>query len=307
MIDLNKLAHFAALAGSSSFADAARDLHISQPALTRSIQALESFFGVKLLERARGRAGISLTPAGIELQHYSADLLASAGSLQRTISAFSGNRQDSVAFGVGPMLANSIVADVVRGMIEDHPELETTVSVGDSASMMTRLLDGKLAFYVGVAPSVYPAARVTSEELGIFDASLYVRDGHPILDLDRPTVDDLLRYPIVAGTAWKENLLRLDDKLDRRLFEAAVLADNYPTLEQITRRSDCILVSAFQPLNPGFRRVDLKVDIARYNSKIMAFYRSGLTMSAIARECLERLRNSLHARPLMRGMHSAET
>ncbi|MGU3436449.1 LysR family transcriptional regulator [Actinomycetes bacterium M1A6_2h] len=306
MIDLHKLEQFIRLASSSSFADAARDLHISQPALTRSVQALESYFDVRLIDRERGRSGIVLTPAGVELHSYATELLASAESLQRAVSSFSGHQHHQISFGVGPMLANSILPGVLSYMIDRHPQLETTVSVSDSTSLMTRLLDGRISFYVGVAPPVYPAPRVVSEEFGTFDALLYAREGHPILDLEEPTVDDVLMHPIVAGTAWKENLLRLDENVDRRLFDAAVLSDNYATLEQVALQRDCILVTAFPPTTPGLHKVRMRVDIAKYNSKIVVFYRSGIKLSALSREYLHNLKRAFTTTP-MRRTHVSHT
>ena len=290
MIDLNKLEHFVAVVASSSFAGAAQDLHISQSALSRSIQSLESSFDVRLMNRERGRTGVSLTPAGIELYYYARELLHSAHSVERAISTLAGHRNDQVSFGVGPMLANTVLAQAVRGMITDFPDVENSILVSDSATMMTRLLEGKLSFYVGVAPPVYPESRVKSEHFGEFGAHFYARDGHPLRGAAEITIDDVLEYPIIAGSAWKENLLRIDEHIDRRVFEAALLMDNYPTLEQLALTSDCVLAAAFQPLTVGLGELPIAVDIAHYNSKIMVFTRVGFDLSEVAAEHLRRLR-----------------
>ena len=62
MNDLRQLRHFVALAEHQHFARAAAAVHLSQPALSRSIQALEDELGQPLFER-RGR-GIVLTEFG---------------------------------------------------------------------------------------------------------------------------------------------------------------------------------------------------------------------------------------------------
>lgn len=51
MIDLYKLRYFVTVARVGTFVQAAEELHVSQPALSRSIQSLERQFGVTLLDR----------------------------------------------------------------------------------------------------------------------------------------------------------------------------------------------------------------------------------------------------------------
>lgn len=67
-------------------ARAAQELHLPQPSVTRSIQALESQLGVRLLERDRGRTGLTLTGAGPELLRKATALLRDADELEPVVS-----------------------------------------------------------------------------------------------------------------------------------------------------------------------------------------------------------------------------
>jgi len=60
--DLRLLRHARALAEEGSFARAARTLHLTQPALSRSIQELERRTGIRLFDRNKGR--VDLTALG---------------------------------------------------------------------------------------------------------------------------------------------------------------------------------------------------------------------------------------------------
>ena len=77
MIDLNRLRHFVVVAEAGSYAEAAAQLHLSQPALSRSIQALERQYGAAFFDR--GRSGATLTPFGRQFLARAQDLLSLFG------------------------------------------------------------------------------------------------------------------------------------------------------------------------------------------------------------------------------------
>lgn len=75
-LDLRKVRYFVAVAERLHFGQAATELHITQPALSRQIQQLEHDLGVELF--ARTSRDVALTPAGEEFLRYSRQLLALA-------------------------------------------------------------------------------------------------------------------------------------------------------------------------------------------------------------------------------------
>ena len=64
MIEVRQLRHFIAVVEEGGFRSAARKIHLSAPALTRSLNLLEDFYGVALLKRSR----TSVTPTALGKQ-----------------------------------------------------------------------------------------------------------------------------------------------------------------------------------------------------------------------------------------------
>ncbi len=99
-IELRLLRHAAALASEGSFVKAARVVHLSQPALSRSIQELERRAGMEPLFQ-RDRSGIVPTDVGQILLHHAANVLAAAGDLSREMDLVKGLDAGELVIGAG--------------------------------------------------------------------------------------------------------------------------------------------------------------------------------------------------------------
>jgi DNA-binding transcriptional LysR family regulator len=82
-VDLRKIRYFVAVAENLHFRKAADELHIAQPALSRSIGALERELGTQLF--LRDKRSVSLTPAGRQLFDDAQPLLAAADATRRRV------------------------------------------------------------------------------------------------------------------------------------------------------------------------------------------------------------------------------
>jgi DNA-binding transcriptional LysR family regulator len=112
---------FVALADTLHFRRAADELHLTQPALSRQIQALERELGVRLFDR--DRRSVALTPAGRQLVADAAPLLASADAARRRVQrAARGAQHLVVGFraGIIPTLA-------IRAFNATHPDVSVDV------------------------------------------------------------------------------------------------------------------------------------------------------------------------------------
>ena len=94
-MDLRHYEHIVALAENGNFRKAAETVHISTPALTKSIQKSEAFFDVKLFDRTR--SGITPTPFGDVIVRKARILLKEAGEISSDVKSLM--RMDS---GHGP-------------------------------------------------------------------------------------------------------------------------------------------------------------------------------------------------------------
>ena len=113
----------AAIAREGSFAKAAKALRISQPALSRSIRAVEESIGVRLFER--GREGTFPTDAGLAFLQQAADILALADNMGRELTRIKGDNTGQVHVG-GKTLAAIPVGQWIR--------FEISASLGEQST-----------------------------------------------------------------------------------------------------------------------------------------------------------------------------
>ena len=100
MIDLRRLRHFSALVQHGNFHRAADALHLTQPALTRSIQALEAHVGAPLL--TRHRTGVEPTELGRLLLRHAGALEGQVRDLDRELRVAKGLVLGELRVGGGP-------------------------------------------------------------------------------------------------------------------------------------------------------------------------------------------------------------
>lgn len=135
-LDLRKLGYFVAVAQSRSYVRAAAELHITQPALSRPIQALEESLGVTLF--TRGRRGTALTGAGRQLLEDAVPLLASAVALERRVRAAArlGNE-----FTIG-FMPGVPFTDLLAEFRTAHPDVSVDARYVPIVEQEPYLLDG---------------------------------------------------------------------------------------------------------------------------------------------------------------------
>jgi len=240
MISLNKLRHFVVLARTGSYVRAAEHVHLSQPALSRSIQSLEQFYGVVLFDR--GRAGVELTRTGEEILEHAETLLHNATSLSEYLTESSAGMVGTVRFQVGPQLADLLLDQLVRHVATNFPQAKLSIGSGSVNTMRQQLLRGEIDFYVGHYDKTTEHGRIRTHHLGESGAAFLVGPSHPLRGKTGVSASEIGLYPRICGTAWNESLpLRVPRDL-RDDLRATIEIDNLGIAKRIVRESNAILI-----------------------------------------------------------------
>jgi molybdate transport repressor ModE-like protein len=172
---LRQLQYFAAVAEMGSISAAARQLSVSQSAVTEAVKELESDLGAVLLDRS-GR-GVALTHKGQQFLRHAARILAAVADARRS---FADERAPAgeLQLGASSLVAGYILAELLSRFRRAYPAVEVA-AVEDSGEYLEHLLvNGELDVAVMVVARLREAAALEAEILEESSYRLWLPLGH---------------------------------------------------------------------------------------------------------------------------------
>lgn len=192
ILNLRQLSHLIALADEGRFVAAAERVHLSQAAFSRSIQALEQHWGLRLFER--GPQGAVLTPAGRTLVERARRLVFDADCLERDAGLLRGGLLGELAFGAGPVPAAVLVPPLLAELRRQAPGVVARVRYGNVDSLRAQLADEAIEFFIADPRMLSDTSRLEIVPVARIHGAVYARAGHPLLGAARVTSADLVQY-----------------------------------------------------------------------------------------------------------------
>jgi DNA-binding transcriptional LysR family regulator len=201
MINLEALKVFLAVAEHGSFSEAGRQLHLSQPAVSQSIQGLERHLGSQLFIR-QGRAA-QLTESGQALVPMARELINSAQRLEQSMFSLQGEVAGEMSVGCSTASGKYLLPGMIARFRREYPHVRINVIVSSRDSIISKLLAGDVA--LGVSSKLIDHPDLEYRDFFKDDVILIVPAGHRWAQYRKIYPDDLLDEPIilreeVAGT-----------------------------------------------------------------------------------------------------------
>jgi LysR family transcriptional regulator, cyn operon transcriptional activator len=148
-MNLRQLRAFATIVDLGGFARAATRLHVSQPALSRQIHALEADLGVALFDRIGRR--VQLTSQGEDLLERSRRLLAEAESLGERARELKSGETGILRVAATPQVIENLLAPFLVRYRRRHPGVEVHLVEDGGARLLGRLERGEV--HLSITPA----------------------------------------------------------------------------------------------------------------------------------------------------------
>lgn len=147
MLSLSELMVFLTAAEMGNYSEAGRQLHLSQPAVSQTMDSLEKRFGVKLFVR-QGRS-VKLTEAGQVLKPMARELLSGARRLDETMSSLHGEVIGEMTLGCSTASGKYLLPGLIARFRRQFSQVRINVLVTSRESVLNKVLQGE--FSLGVS------------------------------------------------------------------------------------------------------------------------------------------------------------
>ncbi|RZL86990.1 MAG: LysR family transcriptional regulator [Variovorax sp.] len=295
-MQLRQLRHLIALADQGSFGRAAEAVHLSQPALSRSVENLEESLKARLVDRAYGQ--VRFTAAGDLVLARARELVADAEQVQRDVLLLQGLSTGSLQVGLGPFATGMLGRPALSLMMQRYPQLSVRIEVADPNSLTERLHRRQLDLFIADTRDLKKQPGLQFKRLPNVPVSFFVRAGHPLLALGDVTLDSAMDYPVASPNLPLGVAAHFDKhvkRVDRPVFN--VVCDDLGTLRHLALTASAVILAPDSSgLNHGTEsllRLPLKrlIKMQTHYSIVMLANRTmspaALVFSGVVREIMD--------------------
>ncbi len=191
-MNLSKYEAFASTAAHGSLTAAAAELGYTQSGVSHMLAALESEWGVTLLQRGRG--GVGVTSDGAELLPYVQAVCDRERMLQNKVKELRGLMSGTLRIGTFTSVAVQWIPAILQTFLAENPSIRVELFHGSDEQVEAWLADGRIDCAFVEIPTDNP---FTITYLARDRVLAIVPEGHPLAEKARLTCEDLQPYPFI--------------------------------------------------------------------------------------------------------------
>jgi len=175
---LQQMLVFQSVTDMGSIRAAAAILHVSQPALTRSLKELEEYVGVELV--IRGTNGITLTDIGKVFKTRVQQIIKDVENSIKEIEHITKFNDSTISFGFSSSLIYTVLPEAVRRFQEYFPKTNIKLTEGQLTELLPALRTGQLDFAISIIVNDISMSEFALDSLFTIPFCIVARKGHPL-------------------------------------------------------------------------------------------------------------------------------
>jgi LysR family transcriptional regulator, transcriptional activator of the cysJI operon len=214
-IRLDYLKTFLIVAKTRSFSIAARELKITQGAVSHHIAALEEYFGAELFKRAAN--GVETTAAGEILAKAAEKISSEVETAKVGISETKQNLSGVIRINVSSIPGEHIIPSLVAEFQKKHPNVKFKIRAEDSINSLQNLENGQVDFAAVGTIEGY-REKLETLELGEEELVIIVPIKHELANRKAVKLNDALKFPYVN----REETSGTRKEIERILQDSAI-------------------------------------------------------------------------------------
>lgn len=262
-MDTKNLKTFLAVAQSKSFSQAAEQVHLTQPAVSKRINQLEEELGVQLFDRINRK--VSLTEAGEIFQLRARQLINELDQTLSDMQSLDTEAGGTLSIGISHHLGLHRLPPLLRSFSQKNPKVSLDIDFMDSEKAHEEVLRGDIEL-AAITFSSEPSEKISSLLLWRDQLCFVVSKEHELASRGRIDLQTLSQYPCLLPS-----LATYTGRIIRNCFEAEklslnpVLNTNY--METLARMTEIGLGWSVVPEtladHPDLVRLEIEANLSR--------------------------------------------
>ena len=248
---LTQMKYFSSACHLGSITRAAEQLHISQPAITAAIQALENEMGVLLLNR--GKRTVAPTPDGEVFLKRCDAILADVDSLTADFQRLS-QGHNTISVGVPPMIGFFLFPQIFAGFTTNHPEIHVKLMETGSDTARDLVKNGELELAIIAMGESVPAG--LDHQILVQTQMMYcVSQENRLAQREYVELIDVVEEPLIRFTSghYHQEVLRSRLANERLVPNVLFYSNQLLTIKSFLRKNLAgafLLPQAIEPNEP---------------------------------------------------------
>lgn len=212
MINYKHLLAFVTVVRKKSFTVAAKELYMTQPAISWQIKNLENEIDLVLIERKE--RGTKLTEAGKQFYVYAEKIIKAHEQLIEEMKQLKCMEKGKLIVGASTVPGEYILPAYMSSFKEAFPATDVLVSTGSSEQIVEELISEDI--HLGVVGMKIEDSRIESRPFKKDKVVVIVRKGHPLTKAKEVVLKDLTAYPIIVRERGSGSRKLLEEQLEKK-------------------------------------------------------------------------------------------
>ena len=184
------------VASDFSVSRAAVALHASQPAVSKTLGALERELGAEIFVRTKGRL-VGLTELGAQVCALAKRMLHDATSLTEMAADCYSQDSGHLRIAATHLHARYAVLNALKTFACNYPKVDVEITQGTPGVVIDLVAAGEINLGVTTLPAKIPESVLVLPAYRI-ERCVIAPLGHPLLGLKKIRLDDIVKYPMIA-------------------------------------------------------------------------------------------------------------
>ncbi|WP_417552337.1 HTH-type transcriptional regulator CysB [Marinomonas fungiae] len=197
----------------------AQSLYTSQPGVSKQIRLLEDELGIEVFARS-GKHLTHITPAGERIIALAGEILNQTQNIKKVAKEFSDERKGSLDIATTHTQARYALPKIIHDFIDGYPDVTLHMHQGTPMQIAEMANDGVVDFAIATE-ALEMFGNLVMLPCYTWNRSVVVPKEHPLAKVEKLTLQELAKYPIVTYVFGFTGRSQLDDA-----FQSAELEPN---------------------------------------------------------------------------------